>query len=175
MSMKLYAITAAADEVGFDRSVLTRVLRNTAPDSRAGAVRKYRLATVVRALMDDVKAAAGGGALDLSNERAKLTQEQRKTLAIKNRKDDDKWCEIAKAIRAMEHHFVIVRERVLNIAINTMSGMPAADPVLYKLIEKECHACLTELSTDDFVAGKLDELHEASDPDGADNMETDDA
>src|SRR5882762_6693049 len=110
-----FSINGAADALGRDRSVITRVLRTVQPDSKARGKATFYLATVVDALLEDALGSAGEGkrGLELSAERAKLAKVQTEAVQIKNQLASGELCRTADATAWMVADIAVVRELIL--------------------------------------------------------------
>lgn len=144
-----FSINGAAEALGRDRSVITRVLRNVQPDSKARGKATFYLATVVDALLEDALGAAGEGkrGLELSAERAKLAKVQTEAVQIKNQLASGELCKTATAVAWMIAICVVIRELVLTLPgkmADAVEGQPREK--IEELLMDEARAILKELS-----------------------------
>jgi hypothetical protein len=138
----LFSINGAADAVGKDRSVITRVLRNVPPDSRAQGKAKFRLSTVVDALLADAVAGAGDSAADLANARTRQAVARAAKSEFDLEVDQGKWCKMQDAVDWMQAVIIVCRERLLSLAGELGNDLTAEQR---EEIDDKIREALTEL------------------------------
>jgi phage terminase Nu1 subunit (DNA packaging protein) len=149
--MHEYTINKCAEMTGKDRATIVRILRSVPPD--AGTPRRplYRLATVVKALIEHAAKPDGrrghGDEARLAAERARLAREQTEAVALKNAATRGDMIPVAVVKRSAGIIIAAFRERCLSIPgkIATACEMRSRGEI-EEIVRGEIYEALDELS-----------------------------
>jgi phage terminase Nu1 subunit (DNA packaging protein) len=149
--MHEYTINKCSEMLERDRASVARALRKVPPDAGTPKRPLYRLATVVKALVEYENKPDGrrgnGDEARLAVERARLAREQADAVALKNAITRRENVPVALVKKSLEIILVVFRERVLS-----MPGKIAASCEMRsrgeveEIVRDECYECLEELS-----------------------------
>jgi hypothetical protein len=150
MTEQFLTINAASDLIEQDRRKLTRILRHTPPDNKAGGKSRWRLPTIVAALEAAAEGRSGG--LDLTDERATYTREIAARERRKNAEAEGRLVDVDDMVRLQSIDNSVVRERLLSLpgALQGELGVEGANAVDGKVRE-----ILLELSDPNSYARRL--------------------
>jgi phage terminase Nu1 subunit (DNA packaging protein) len=151
-----YTINKCAEMIERDRASITRVLRSVPPDGGTEKKPLYRLATVVKALIEQAAKPDGRrGNRDearLAAERARLAKEQADAVAMKNAITRREWAHVPSIQRFLENMLLSMRDQLL--------GLPGE--TAYALAMRPQEECFRVL--DDAIRSKLEELSDPNTP-----------
>jgi hypothetical protein len=157
--MHEYTIGKCAEMIEKDRSTLVRILRSVPPDAGTASRPLYRLATVVKALVEQAGKPDGrrgnGDEARLAAERARLAREQADAIAMKNAITRREWAHVPSITRFLEGLLLSVRDQLLGLPGETAYAL-AMQP------QEECFRIL-----DDAIRSKLEEISDPKTPERA--------
>jgi hypothetical protein len=147
MPVHAYSIYTASEMLGRDRRTLTRLVRHTEAHSTVAGKAKYLLSTFVDLI--EAEAKGRGAGLDLTDERAKLTQEQTARERRKNKEAEGRLVDIEGMVQLQSIENGVMRERLLSLPgeLQGELGVEGAEAVAAKVRE-----ILLELSDTDGIA-----------------------
>jgi phage terminase Nu1 subunit (DNA packaging protein) len=172
--MHEYTINKCAEMLERDRASVARVLRSVPPDAGTPKRPLYRLATVVRALIEHASKPDGrrgnGDEARLAAERARLAREQADAVALKNAVARGEYVPLDLVMKGVEIVFTAFRERCLAIPgkVAAMCEMRARGEV-EGVVRDEIYEALEELSSRPLLpADPTSDVGDATDADADD-------
>jgi phage terminase Nu1 subunit (DNA packaging protein) len=159
MVMQFFTINAVAAMFDVDRRYLTKLVRHSEPDSKAGGGSKWRLATIVALIRADERGKSAG--LDLTDERAKFTQEQTARERRKNKEAEGKLVDIDSMVQLQRIENSVVRERLLS-APGELQGSIGFEHA--EIVDEKLREILLELSDTNSIKRRA-AYHKAGLPD----------
>jgi phage terminase Nu1 subunit (DNA packaging protein) len=136
MKIPTFSIHAAAEILERDRGTVARAMRGVRADGEKGGTPRFRLATIIAALVERERNSANpsSGRTNLANERALLAREQKLMVARKNAIARGEYVEVAKIVRSLEHMFSVIKENFLGLPGTVSDTCARGDPEMRDFI-----------------------------------------